>query len=196
MPQIVWTADPTAAPTYYNARWFEYTGRRREQARRGRLDAASCIPTTFRGAIATRRRDARVAARRSRPSTASARADGAYRWHLGRAVPIRDADGAIDFWVGTATDIHDQQADAAGAALPRSRRARCSARSLDYRDTLEAVAELAVPAIADWCAVDVVEADGVLRQLALAHADPAEDRLRRELQERYPPNERRRCAGA
>ena len=36
-------------------------------------------------------------------------ADGAYRWHLGRALPVRDADGAIVKWFGTCTDIHDQK---------------------------------------------------------------------------------------
>ena len=47
------------------------------------------------------------------------------------------------------------------------------ASSLDYRATLSAAARLAVPRLADWCAVDVVDADGRLRRLAIAHADPA-----------------------
>lgn len=38
------------------------------------------------------------------------RHDGEYRWHLARAVPIREADGAIIRWIGTNTDIHDQKA--------------------------------------------------------------------------------------
>jgi PAS domain S-box-containing protein len=39
------------------------------------------------------------------------RADGAYRWHLARALPIRD-DGRDSRWVGTNTDIEDQKAAA------------------------------------------------------------------------------------
>ena len=35
--------------------------------------------------------------------------DGTYRWHLGRAVPMRDEAGRIEFWIGTATDIHDRK---------------------------------------------------------------------------------------
>ena len=47
------------------------------------------------------------------------------------------------------------------------------ASSLDYRATLSAAARLAVPRLADWCAVDVVDADGHLRRLAITHVDPA-----------------------
>jgi len=47
------------------------------------------------------------------------------------------------------------------------------ASSLDYRATLTAAARLAVPRLADWCAVDVVDADDRLHRLAIAHVDPA-----------------------
>jgi signal transduction histidine kinase len=47
------------------------------------------------------------------------------------------------------------------------------ASSLDFRATLSAAARLAVPRLADWCAVDVIDADGRLRRLAIAHSDPA-----------------------
>jgi PAS domain S-box-containing protein len=43
--------------------------------------------------------------------------------------------------------------------------------SLDYRATLATVARLAVPSIADWCAVDIIE-DGEINRLAIAHVDP------------------------
>jgi len=47
------------------------------------------------------------------------------------------------------------------------------ASSLDYRATLSAAARLAVPRLADWCAVDIVDAEGRLHRLAIAHVDPA-----------------------
>jgi two-component system, cell cycle sensor histidine kinase and response regulator CckA len=47
------------------------------------------------------------------------------------------------------------------------------ASSLDFRATLSAAARLAVPRLADWCAVDIVDTDGRLRRLAIAHTDPA-----------------------
>jgi serine phosphatase RsbU (regulator of sigma subunit) len=59
------------------------------------------------------------------------------------------------------------------------------AASLDYEATLRKVAWLAVPRLADWCAISL-EQDGILRALAVAHADPAKVALAQALQERYP----------
>ena len=75
------------------------------------------------------------------------------------------------------------------AARSSSPQATHSSRSLDYRETLTRVAELAVGDVADWCAVHVVEASGTLSEVAVAHADPAKLTFARELQERYPPNQ-------
>ena len=58
--------------------------------------------------------------------------------------------------------------------------------SLDYEETLQNLAQIAVPDLVDWCAVQLVEEDGSIRQVAAAHADPAKVRLAWELQERYP----------
>lgn len=60
--------------------------------------------------------------------------------------------------------------------------------SLDYRATLANVARLAVPTLADWCAVDVLEEDGSVERVAVEHPDPGKAALAYELQERYPPN--------
>jgi PAS domain S-box-containing protein len=60
--------------------------------------------------------------------------------------------------------------------------------SLDYHETLASVARLAVPTLADWCAVDIVEEDGVPRRLAIEHPDPEKRRLVHELERRYPPD--------
>lgn len=57
--------------------------------------------------------------------------------------------------------------------------------SLDYRATLSRVARLAVPRLADWCAVEILQ-DGHLRTLAVQHEDPAKVVWAWELQDRYP----------
>ena len=47
------------------------------------------------------------------------------------------------------------------------------AASLDWEQTLVQVAKLAVPALADWCIVDVLEEDGVtIKQVAVSAIDP------------------------
>jgi len=58
--------------------------------------------------------------------------------------------------------------------------------SLDYKTTLENVARLAVPFLADWSAVDAINADGTLERLAVAHSDPVKVALAETLAVRYP----------
>ena len=60
------------------------------------------------------------------------------------------------------------------------------AASLDYEAALARLVGLAVPYLADWCAVDVVEDGGALRRLAIAHADAAKAEWALALEERYP----------
>ncbi|HEX6966666.1 MAG TPA: CHASE3 domain-containing protein [Gemmatimonadaceae bacterium] len=60
------------------------------------------------------------------------------------------------------------------------------ASSLDFEPTLAKVAELAVPVMADWCAVDLVRADGSIQRVAIQHVDPEKVRLAEELEARYP----------
>lgn len=65
---------------------------------------------------------------------------------------------------------------------------RILASSLEYETTLATVARLAVPQIADWCLVDLVDEQGTPQAVAIEHADPAKVELARELQRRFPPN--------
>jgi PAS domain S-box-containing protein len=102
------------------------------------------------------------------------------------AAPIRGGDGEL---VGVVLVFRDVSA----ARRDEQRRtflARAStelASSLDYQTTLATVARLAVPAIADWAAVDVLE-DGELRRLGIAHIDPEKIKLVAEIERRYPPD--------
>ena len=60
--------------------------------------------------------------------------------------------------------------------------------SLDYEETLQRVAQLVVPGLADWCAVDVLDANQRLNLVAVAHVDPDKVAFARELRNRYPPD--------
>jgi PAS domain S-box-containing protein len=186
MPQIVWTSDVLGGATYFNRRWFDYTG----------MAASDAGPNAWH--LIVHPDDLPAAMSRREQTLASGATfeieyrfrnkEGEYRWHLGRAVPIRDDAGEVSLWVGTATDIHDRKLIEDQRAFIVSASDALS-RSLDYRETLTQVAELAANGeLADWCAVHVVEAGGSLSEVAVAHADPAKLTLARELQERYPPD--------
>ncbi len=60
------------------------------------------------------------------------------------------------------------------------------AESLDYEATLAKIAHLAVPMVADWCVVDLVDADGIMRRVSVAHADRAKEKLTTALDREHP----------
>jgi PAS domain S-box-containing protein len=62
------------------------------------------------------------------------------------------------------------------------------ASSLDYQQTLERVARMIVPRLADWCGIDMVDEQGGVHQVAVAHLDPTKMEMARELRRRYPPD--------
>src|SRR5438093_792910 len=63
------------------------------------------------------------------------------------------------------------------------------ASSLDVRRTLTQIARLTVPRLADWCSVEMVETDGSIQSVAVAHVDPEEVAMAREYRRRYPPDQ-------
>ncbi len=72
-----------------------------------------------------------------------------------------------------------RQAEAAEARAERlAEVSRLLASSLDFETTLSSVAEAVVPTLGDWCAVDIVGVDGVVRRVAARHADPSKLRWR------------------
>jgi PAS domain S-box-containing protein len=99
--------------------------------------------------------------------------------------PIRDDEGVL---LGVVLVFRD--VTAARRATNRRRflaqAASTLASSLDYGVTLTNVAHLAVPRLADWCVVHVIEAGGTPQPLAIAHVNPSKVEWARELQERYP----------
>lgn len=184
VPAIVWRADPDGNAVYYNERWFEYTGIAPEAARptdwQDVLHADDVAQTLATWREATESGAGFESEYRFR------RADGTYRWHLGRAMPAREPDGTITSWVGTAVDIEDRKrADESQRFLVKA--GAMLGRSLHYEQALVDVARAAVPGIADWCIVDLAGDDGSLRLLAAAHVDAIKVKLARELRERYPP---------
>ena len=108
------------------------------------------------------------------------RATGETRWSRVKARPLRAPDGRVTQAINVIEDITDlKQAEATQRLLAEA--GRVLAGSLDYEETLRRVSWLAVPALADWCTVDVVGDHG-LERVAVAHANPAHAGLAARLQ--------------
>jgi len=99
--------------------------------------------------------------------------------------PLQDASGRL---YGRIIFFRDVTAE-----RQRERRQRFLAESsrelmltLDYEGTISRVARMAVPGLADWCGVDVLEADGSVRQIAAAHVDQTKIDWAKEYRRRFP----------
>ncbi|MBX6341826.1 MAG: GAF domain-containing protein, partial [Thermomicrobiaceae bacterium] len=113
------------------------------------------------------------------------RPDGRRATLLTSTAPIHDRDGRIVAAVATFTDITSRKRAEDGLRF-LAEAGEILASSLDYATTLKSVARLAVPRLADWCGVDIVEEDGSVSRLAVAHVDPAKVEWAYQLQQRYP----------
>jgi PAS domain S-box-containing protein len=117
LPQIVWTATADGNLDYYNQQWCDYTGLTPEQSKNWGWkpvlhpdDLDRCIDRWTRAFTTGEQYEIEYRFKRA--------SDGAYRWHLGRAVPVRNASGEIVRWFGTGTDIEDyKQAEIAIKSL-------------------------------------------------------------------------------
>jgi PAS domain S-box-containing protein len=106
---------------------------------------------------------------------------------LSSAVPVKSEAGAIEGAVVINEDVTERmRAEAALQVLAEAGSALGA--SLDHEQTLAGLARLAVPRLADWCAIDLADEDGRIARLVVAAADPAKERLVRALSERYPSN--------
>lgn len=113
------------------------------------------------------------------------RQTGRERWFVDKASPVFDRTGNVSLVVTIVEDVTEvKRAEVTQRLLAEAGRELSS--SLDYEQTLQRVARLAVPDFADWCGVRIRGAGELLDQVAVAHVDPAKVTLAREFGERYP----------
>jgi PAS domain S-box-containing protein len=116
------------------------------------------------------------------------RATGEERWLIVRASAIADADSGRVLY---AVNVFENITEVKRAQLAESFMAEASrllASSMDYAETLQRIALLAVPQIADGCAVDVVSEEGEIERVAVHHRDPAMVALAQRLDRGYRPS--------
>ena len=115
--------------------------------------------------------------------------DRGERWLHTRAQVLADEEGRAARIIGLLSDVTERRYREEARVFLDTASQRLAA-SMDPVRTLEEVAELAVPRLADWCAVQLATdtTTGAFEQVAVAHADPDKVRWARELQQRYPPD--------
>jgi PAS domain S-box-containing protein len=108
IPQLVWSTDPDGYHDYFNQRWYDYTGMPRG-GRQGWNWKEYLHPDDYERALAAWRHSLETGEPYEIEYRFRRGSDGAYRWFIGRAMPMHDGDGAIARWFGTCTDVHDER---------------------------------------------------------------------------------------
>lgn len=131
IPNHVWTARPDGQLDWFNERVYAYSA-----ASPGELDGdgwASIVHPDDLAGAASVWANARLIGEAYETEFRLRRHDGAFRWHISRAVPVA-GPGGIERWIGTNTDIEDQkQAEAVLADLATTLEARVAAEVVDRR---------------------------------------------------------------
>ncbi|MEX2332774.1 MAG: PAS domain-containing protein, partial [Pseudohongiella sp.] len=128
IPQIIWTADPDGNIDYFNLALSRYTGKPRDVLATGKqwpsvIHPDDLIQLRINWAQAVENKITYELECRLR------RHDGSWRWHLLQGAPVRDDDGSVIKWCGSAVDIHDIRV---------------------YTERFEHVARATVDAVSDW----------------------------------------------
>ena len=126
-------------------------------------------------------REMRLAAETRQPRTFVAYRAAAGSWSEVHCYPLPDG-GIVAIWTDATARKRAEE-----ALRYLSRASDIFASSLDYESRIAELAQIVVPDLADWCTVDLVDAEGALRQVAVAHVDPAKVEWARELHRKYPP---------
>src|SRR5213593_552515 len=106
-PQMVWLARADGSNIFWNQWWYDYTGLTRAESEE--FGWVQAVHPKHRDRLVDLWRHALASGGEWNTEAPLRRADGQYRWHLGRGLPIRDADGRIVRWRGIGIDINDRR---------------------------------------------------------------------------------------
>lgn len=133
MPNHIWTAPPNGHLDWFNHQVYAYSGKQE-----GELDGPGWLSIVHPDDLYAAREKwltALVGGQGYETEFRLRRADGTYRWHLGRALPILEK-GEVVRWIGTNTDIEDQKTTAAALAALNSTLAHQIALRTAERDRM------------------------------------------------------------
>jgi len=133
--QFAWTADPTGWIFWYNQRWYEYTGTTFEEMQGWGWKKVHHPDHLDR--VVIKWQQAHITGEPWEDTFPLRGLDGAYRWFLSRALPVRDAEGRIIRWFGTNTDITELREAQASLLASEERLRRQSSALAEANKELE-----------------------------------------------------------
>lgn len=106
MPQLVWSTRADGYHEYFNQHWYDYTQSALEDCK-GEGWAKLLHPDDHQRTLERWQHSLRTGEPYEIENRYRRGSDGAYRWFIGRALPVRDCDGNVVRWFGTCTDVED-----------------------------------------------------------------------------------------
>lgn len=184
IPQIVWTVSPDGQIQYLNRHALEYLGIVSPQEFNAGLDLF-VHPEDHLQSEALHRKILQ-SGEAGEFELRIRRADGQFRWHLNRQVPVRDAAGALLQWVGTCADIHDQKT--AAEQLARDALLLASVRDSIVVTNLEGIVTYwneGATRLFGWTADEMVG-----RPYADRYPEPRRSQVANQIRDQRHPSER------
>lgn len=112
---------------------------------------------------------------------------GEERWSVVRAQPVKNEEGQVMMAVNMFHDITNLKRAELGQRL-LAEASQVMTQDLSYKARLNNLANIIVPSLADWCAIDLLDDDNKLQRVAVVHPNPQMVELAHELYQRYPPD--------
>lgn len=113
--------------------------------------------------------------------------DGNLRWLLARGhIEADELDKPVRF-PGLVVDITERKLTENSLHILAKTNTQFSA-AIGYRQTLDAIASMIVPNVADWCSIDILE-DGIIEQVAVAHSDPEKVKWAKQFHAKQGPTD-------
>lgn len=108
IPLMAWTARPDGFIEYFNQRWYDYTGTTPAEAT-GKGWQSILHPDDLRETSQKWQLSLQTGKKFEIENRLKQAYNGEYRWHITRALPVRDKNNTITMWVGSCTNIHEQK---------------------------------------------------------------------------------------
>lgn len=105
LPQITWTNTVDGEASFYNQQWHDYTGLNFEQTKA--LELHNVVHPDDLQITQDQLLTIMLSGSGGEFENRYKRHDGVYRWHLNRMLPLKNEEGEVEMWIGTATDIQD-----------------------------------------------------------------------------------------
>lgn len=168
IPQIVFRLLPDGQYEYFNKVWFDYTG----------LSLKDSYGLAWKDVIhpddvnkLTELFNERSNQNGLECECRILNKNRVYRWHLIQVRPEKYFHPEeVNSWLGTALDVEDRKKNSDKQQF-LAKAGELLVTTLDYHKTLESISKLAVPYLADWCAIDIVNEEGKLTTISFSHRE-------------------------